>query len=855
MRQPTSAILIKRLLCLLSGLLIFCAPLMAQDAADASTDASNQLPTLEEMLTKLPTAEELIKADSTKPFDWVVLNNGSVLVTEALYPRPDTLAKMAEERAQLQAARGGSSEEISKRNTRKTELRFLKIVLLDDPTEDYTLTVSEVERVISFEELMLRRADLLMEEGEIAKAYDLLLLVDRNVPGWAPTAPRFDQLLLRESQLKFKENDHYAALALLDELTARNPENQELPRQLGSIVDGLVKTSLESEDYARARYFIGRLTKHFPKHPVATGWQDRMRHRMNELMDQAAQLASSGKHAEAANIAVQADAVWNITGNQRAAYSGFVSRYQRLRVPVRDFSGGQVVSPVPLEADLRHEELTTVKLFEPYAADELTYFQSSFFDLWDPQDLGREVVFSIRQTRPYWQSQPILTANQIADALSDQLNSDLPSFNPRLASFIKAFAVRSPTELHVSFTRVPLNLEALFRFPVKGIPEDSTASVHDASRELLSRRFALVEETEDRRVFRRTDPEPDGLIPTQYHVAEVVEQKYPDRHADLQAYTRGEVDILPHLRPWEIDIIRQTEQSFVQQYALPQTHVLVFNPLSTAVENPQIRRALSFGVDRESLLKKVILRDPDMKYGRPAKAPWHSESYANSPLVTVPKYDMYLAYLLRLAALEKLKIPLKQQFVAEAKAKALAAKEDWDEQLFRLDKAQEIAASAAHITLPVLRMVVDSDEVAVLAADQMVTRWKALGFEIEMIPADRAGQTLTDDEWDFMYRSIRMQEPLLDLWSLMLTDDQFDVTRLANYPDWMRQELINLDYATSFLNAQQRLFTIHRHIAAQAFIVPLWELDDFIAFKRNVSGFQGRPLSVYHDVERWQVKP
>ena len=64
-----------------------------------------------------------------------------------------------------------------------------------------------------------------------------------------------------------------------------------------------------------------------------------------------------------------------------------------------------------------------------------------------------------------------------------------------------------------------------------------------------------------------------------------------------------------------------------------------------------------------------------------------------------------------------------------------------------------------------------------------------------------------------------------------------------------------LDYATSFLDAQKRLFTIHRHMAAQAFIVPLWELDDFIAFQRNVAGFEGRPLSVYQGVERWQVKP
>lgn len=849
MKQSTPADNPVLMLCLWTGLLCCCAMATAQDA---ESETQEKLPQLEQMLENLPSAEELMKAD---PFDWVVLNDGGVLVTEPLWPRPDTLNQMAKERSELEAARGGSSEEISARNARKTELRFLKIILLDDPLEDYRLPVAQVDRIIAFEELMLRRADVLMQDGEIARAYDLLLEVERRVPGWDLTAPRFDQLLLTEAGLKENDNDHYAALALLDELAVRNNKNPDLPVQLSQLVDQLVRESVEGQDFDQARYFMGRLSKHFPTHAVITRWEQDLRDRMTQLLEQAEQLAAAGKHDQAATKAVQADDVWPVTGNQRTKFSELLLRYQRVRVPVNDFSGRKVVSPVPLAADHRHRELTTVNLFEPESADELTYFQSSFFDLWDPQDLGREVVFSIRQTRPYWQSQPILSANQIADTLSDQLNPDLESFNPRLASFIKAFAVRSPGELQVSFTRVPLNLEALFRFPVKGIPEDSSASVHEASRQLMSRRFDLVSETDDQRVYQRSLPEPDGLIPTQYHVAEVVEQKYPDRHAILQAYSRDEVDMLPYLLPWEIDIIRATEQSFVQKYALPETHVLVFNPLSMAVENPQIRRALSFGVDRENLLKKVILRDPNMKYGRPAKAPWHSESYANSPLVEVPQYDMYLAFLLRLAAQEKLRIPLKQQFVAEAKAKALEAKQDWDEQAFRLDHAQEVAASAAHIELPVLRMVVDPGEIAKLAADQMVARWKALGFKMEIIPADQEGEPLGDGDWDLMYRAVRMEEPLLDLWSLMLTDDQFDVTRLANYPDWMRQELINLDYATSFVDARQRLFTIHRHIAAQAFIVPLWELDTFVAYKRRISGFEGRPLSVYHGVERWLVKP
>jgi len=105
------------------------------------------------------------------------------------------------------------------------------------------------------------------------------------------------------------------------------------------------------------------------------------------------------------------------------------------------------------------------------------------------------------------------------------------------------------------------------------------------------------------------------------------------------------------------------------------------------------------------------------------------------------------------------------------------------------------------------------------------------------------------------YRRLRMEEPLLELWSLLANDPNFDVNRLSPFPDWMRQELIGLDYSSSFSDAQTRLYRIHRHIAAQAFVIPLWEVDEFAAFRRNVTGMPAELMSVYHNVERWIIRP
>lgn len=834
---------VRPLAAFIGAVMLLCSTVVAQD---------DELPTIEEMRQNIPSFEELMEASSSgDAVDWIVLKDDRVIVSTPVYPRPDTMKKIAAERARLESQKGGSRDERTARRNRLEQLRKLTVTLPENQAEDLLLPLSQVQEVISFERLMLWRVDELLDQGDIARAYQMMLVVDQRAPNWEESTPRFDNLLITEARLKLDDQEPYAALALMDELAQRNLANEDLPVLMGTTIDALVDAAISADNYSKGQYLLNRLSRYFPQHAVVDKWTTRLRGQSLEKLAEARQLSDSGDHRTAADRAREARRIWaNLSSNELAEVSRYLSRYQTLRVAVRSFSGEQNVSPVPRAADKRHESLTTVSLFEPSSADELTYYQSTFFDIWDPTDLGREVVFTMKETRPYFRSQPILTANQVAGSLNNLLNPDLPSYNPRLSSFVKSFSVRSPRELNISFHRVPMNLEALFRFPIS-----TEVSLENANAELLSTRFQLEEESDDQRIYRRVVPEPDGLIPTQYHVAEIVEKKYVDRHDEIQAFRRREIDMLPELLPWEIDIFKGAGVAFVQQYAIPRTDVLVFNPYSETVRNAQLRRGLSFGVDRENLLKKVILRDPNMKYGRVATAPWRSTSYANSPLVERPTYDLYLSYLLRAAAREQLRVPVKQQFVADARAAALEAKEDWDEEAFRLDNADQIRAVAADIELPKLRMICPTDEVSMLAATQLIKRWRLLEYDIELIPSDSPGDKLGDDDWDLMYRTVRMQEPLLDLWGLMLTDDKFDVDRLSGYPDWMRQELINLDYATSFKDAESRLFRIHRQMSAQAFIIPLWELDSFIALQRNIAGFVGRPLSVYHDIERWLVKP
>ncbi|MCA9060839.1 MAG: hypothetical protein KDA85_20140, partial [Planctomycetaceae bacterium] len=185
----------------------------------------------------------------------------------------------------------------------------------------------------------------------------------------------------------------------------------------------------------------------------------------------------------------------------------------------------------------------------------------------------------------------------------------------------------------------------------------------------------------------------------------------------------------------------------------------------------------------------------------------------------------------------------------DAKAKAKEAKQQFDSKKF-LE-----STNVDYIKLPPLKIVVEPDEVSLAAAEKILVYWQKIGIDIQLVAGDSAGDDLADDQWDLMYRRVRLEEPLLELWPLITNSEDMDLNRLTPYPDWMRQELINLDFSSSFVEAQSRLSTSHRHIAAQAFLIPLWEVDEYAAFQKSVGGVPAKLMSTYQDVERWVIRP
>lgn len=822
-------------------------------SADESVGRA-ELPKLAEM--PLPTAEALLRADlDDKEFDWVVLKAGTpedrrVVVVNPLDSRPDILGKQDQEYKKLEASRPQNQKEREARLKRLKSLKKLMFTLPGDLTE-YAVPVEQVDQILYFEDLMLLVVDQLLEKADYRTSYELLLRVETELPGWEKSVPRFERLLLSEAATRAAAGEIYAALALLDQVFQRNPQSTELPGRLGELVRPMIADAAGKQDYRKARYLIDRVRRLFPQHDVAVAAQTELQTLSQDLLNKAAASSQQKQHADAAALARRAEDVWPTTGNGRASFTQMFARHQVLRVGIND-PQGPFIHPAPLETDERLQELAQVSLFEPSSADELTYFRSGFFEVWDPTDLGREVVFTLRETKPSWQTQPLLTANQVAESIAHRIDAANPLYSSRLASFVSEISVRSPSQLRLRFSRVPLSIESLLRFPATRsiVPgsDKQNSPAGTGTTAVIATRFQKQQTSGNSTSWLRGAPEPDGLDAGKYHVAEIQEQRFDDRNRMIQAFNRGDLDYIPRLLPWEVDAFLASDFQ-VKKYSLPMTHVLIFNPRSERITNAQTRRALSFAINREGILRSTILRDESMKHGRPTSAAWNLRSYATEPREPAPRFNLRLAYALRFAAEQQLRIAELMKLTDAAREKARQDKINFDPAQFRKNTRVD------YVKLPRLRFVVEPGEIPKAAAERMMTYWGKIGFEIDLIQGDKPGQPLADADWDFCYRQVRMEEPLLELWPVLANDSTFDMSRLGLYPDWMRQELVGLDYASSFLDAQEKLFTIHRHIAAQAFLIPLWEVDEYAVMRKNVTGAPNQLMSVYHNAERWMIKP
>ena len=805
-----------------------------------SQDPEKPLPKLAEM--KVPELAELLQRP---PVDWIVLQNDDVLVVKPVEPRPDTLAKLQGKRQELltkpppQAVRkvGESREEFERRRTNQQEdyhkqrlrAQYLDVSLPDNVAVSeeqdaavFQLDIEKIKEVIHHEDLMLRRIDQLLDKGQFQTAFEALIVLERSHKGWPGAKARHERLMFEEARKQAQEQPE-AGLAMLEQLHTLNSSYSGLSDELGRTTDRLITSAVKDNDYRRARFFLTRLKDREPKHAVVQRWQKSLQDQATERIRQSEEAARKGDLSQSVRHAEAADRIWPALPQLRSAHTSALSRFPSLKVGVTVLPGKRSRSNPPNLADLRQKKLTQVSLFEADRFQEAAHYRTRYFDVWEPTDLGRQTDFVIRPRFFYWESQPVLTASDIVSALSARLDPASSAYDERFAAYVNSLIVRSPFEFTVYFDRVPARLEAFLAIPVVGdgdagpAPLPATADAKSSTSPSVYP-FHVHEAGEGRVVYRRTVEEPKDVRIR--HVTEIVEINYESYEKAIQGLLRGEVCMLPEIPPSYVKPLSDDKQFFVVPYAMPTTHVLQFHPRSPAQKNRELRRALAFAIDRESILKDTILREPGGALGRLVTGPFSSKGSAYNELTQQIAFDRTLAI-------------------------SLAT----------------VARSQYEGKLPVLRVVCDPDPVAQEAAAAIVENWRQAGLQATLlsdVSRDSAAEPskTEDSPWDIAYRRVRMEEPLTELWPFLTLQPTAQVGALTYLPVWLRQELIELDSVSDWNSAANLLRRLQDDLLSEVQLIPLWEIDDSLVVRRKTFQTVPRnPMHPYDDVEQWILQP
>ncbi len=156
------------------------------------------------------------------------------------------------------------------------------------------------------------------------------------------------------------------------------------------------------------------------------------------------------------------------------------------------------------------------------------------------------------------------------------------------------------------------------------------------------------------------------------------------------------------------------------------------------------------------------------------------------------------------------------------------------------------AKNAAGYLVGPLVLVHPPEAAALVAAQSIRRQLQAVGVDVTLrtaAPDDPLG------DFDLAYVELAMQEPVVDVWRLLGPGG------LGGLPSaYLEQALAELLAASDWTQACTRLKAIHRLVADEVDVIPLWQLVEHLAHSSGVANLGERPVTLYDHVENWQVE-
>lgn len=701
----------------------------------------------------------------------------------------------------------------------------VRVRLYDQPEQQYEVAWGDVEELKLFEELVLDEAAALVAAKKFDEAYEYYRYLDFRDAAFPGLAEAWQQCLFTEAKHRESQGRIDLAVALLNEVFARNPKHAELEPTLSGLIDRQTAALVNQGQYAAARRLVRGLAAKFPANEIVTKRQSEFKIAATQAQSEARRAKDAGQLFEAYQAANLAVAWWPALPGSKELVTEIHAVYPVLAVAVEDVgsNGDAAHSATGSFAALRRQRLLHRLLAAPTSGGGQALSYDSSLATWKAD--GNRLSIEVKKNIAWWTDADYaaragaVTAYDIVATLAARTRPGQPSYDPIFASLVTRVRATSASQCEIEWTHPLARPEAWLRLPLvpwnAGDPRTlaTTGSYAIEPTAALESSPSAAAAPREVRYRLRTPADPPGVEASMMTgmAREIVERRFDESSAALAALASGEVIAVDRIPPWDVERLSRTRDVAVKEYAAPSVHGIAFNPRRPLVSDRLVRRALSLGINRSRIVEELAGSGAGKTMAVISGPFPRGAAYDNA----VPAFDYEPRLMLAL-----------------------------------IDAARGRGSPADQPESASLRLVMVHPPSAVARkACRAIQEQLALTGEGIQLELRELGSRTRGDDWDLAYIEWYGQDPAVDA-ALLL-----GASSAGQGHPWLDEALQRLVRAKDAAAATKILYEIHRLVHDELPIIPLWEVQEHFAVSTALTGVERDNYTLYQTIEAWRHPP
>ncbi len=676
---------------------------------------------------------------------------------------------------------------------------------------------TEIERFDLWEIRLEREIKERIAASDFVGAYPFLSVLIRDYPNRPGLRDLRCDYLYQDAVSRANKGEYESTLAMLEELRRYAPEYKQstVLQLISNVTDRLMQNLMDTTELDLAQQLLARLAKDYPGNTLESisKWNDEFLGMAEEKRNEAINARDAKNYRLARTLARESVYLKpDISGGQELIRE-IDTIYPLVNVGV--LQSATILDPTRLDnwGARRAGRLIYRTLFEiEDAGPEGGEYKFIFGDVEiSPDRMHFDLLLEPDSLVP-----PLDTIQGffLADVMADRAKPSSGNYFAPWAAAVESIGLDGPLQVTFNLRRPHVLPTSLLQIPVDGswfggAPNSPTGDYRKESVEDEIVRYVLSG---------------DPKVATQPR--EIVEIRSRSASEGVSALLQGRIDVLDQLFPADAVRLSKSKKVKVANYPLPTVHMLVPCSDHPFLAERTFRRALLYGINRQDILSGELLEGLESEGCRVLSGPFPAGLELNDPLgyaydqsISPRPYEPPLAQLLLAMNANQMK--------SEAQRK------------------EEVLAE-----LTPLRLAYPPDNLSRVACEAIRTQWELLGLEVQLVEL-QVGQTFPDREKniaDIVYVSAAMWEPVIDAGRLL------GPVGLARCEDQLvGLGLRRLEEAKNWRDVRNRLVDLHAIVHHELPVLPLWQMVDSYAYRRDLIGMGSDIVSLYQNADNWRL--